>query len=260
MQNKPLILVVNDDGYEARGLEAMVQIAKTFGEVVVVAPDRVRSASGHSITMHEPLHVTHYKTEDGIAYWRTNGTPVDCVKLGQKVVLRGRKIDLVLSGINHGSNSSVSIIYSGTMGAAIEASFETMAVGISVLDYSKDADFTAAIHYGKIIVEQVLKNGLPPRICLNVNVPKLPLSEIKGMKVTRQTEGYWEEDLEARTDPQGRNYYWLAGHLVDTDHKEDSCEWALHHQYVSIQPVQYDLTAYKYMNEVKYLELEENGK
>ena len=247
-------MVVNDDGYEARGLEAMVSIAKEFGEVVVVAPDQVRSAMGHAITMNVPLHVTHYKTVDGVQYWRTNGTPVDCVKLGQKVVLRGRQVDLVLSGINHGSNSSVSVIYSGTMGAAIEASFDTAAIGLSVQDYSPNADFTAAVHYGKKIVKAVLGKGLPPHVCLNVNVPKIPFEEIKGMKITRQTEGYWDEDMEKRVDPYGREYYWLTGHLVDTDHAEGSCEWALHHNYISIQPVHYDLTAYHAMNDVKYLE------
>ena len=246
MEKKPLILVVNDDGYEARGLEAMVEIAKTFGEVVVVTPDKVQSAMGHAITMNVPLHVRQYKTVDGVQYWRTNGTPVDCVKLGQKVVLRGRKIDLVLSGINHGSNSSVSVIYSGTMGAAIEAS--------SVQDYSPNADFTAAVHYGKIIVKSVLEKGLPPHVCLNVNVPKIPFEEIKGMKVTRQTDGYWYEDMEKRVDPYGREYYWLTGYLVNTDNKEDSCEWALQHNFISIQPVHYDLTAYEAMNDIKYLE------
>jgi len=254
MEKKPLILVVNDDGYEATGLQAMVEIAKTFGEVVVVAPDKVQSAMGHAITMNVPLHVKHYKTEDGVEYWRTNGTPVDCVKLGQKVVLRNRKVDLVLSGINHGSNSSVSVIYSGTMGAAIEASFDTTAIGLSVLDYSPNADFTAAIHYGKIIVKAVLEKGLPEHVCLNVNVPKIPLEEIKGMKVVRQTEGYWYEDMEKRVDPYGREYYWLTGHLVDIDLKEGTCQWALHNNYISIQPVHYDLTAYQAMNDIKYLE------
>ena len=254
MKDRPLILIVNDDGFEAKGLRAMVEVAKDFGEVVVVVPDRMRSAMGHAITMSAPLHVEHYMTKEGIAYWRTDGTPVDCVKLGQKVVLKDRKIDLVLSGINHGSNSSVSVIYSGTMGAAIEASFETMAVGLSLLDYSPDADFTAAIHFGKKIVKEVLEHGLPPHVCLNVNVPKVPIEEIKGIKVVRQTDGYWYEDLEPQSDPYGRQHYWLTGHLVDTDHQEDTCQWALEHNYVSVQPVQYDLTAHKFMKDIKYLE------
>ena len=162
-EKKKLILVVNDDGYEARGLEAMVEVAKSFGEVVVVTPDRAQSGKAHAVTMNEPLRLNLYKTVDGIPYWRTNGTPTDCMKLGQKVVLKDRPIDLVLSGINHGSNSSVSLIYSGTMAAAVEASFESIpAVGLSLLDYSPNADFTAAVHFGKIIVKQVLEKGLPP--------------------------------------------------------------------------------------------------
>lgn len=254
MEKRPLILVVNDDGYEALGLTAMVEIAKSFGEVVVVVPDKVRSATGHSITMDTSLRVFKYKEEDGVEYWRTNGTPVDCVKLGVKVVLKGRKADLVLSGINHGSNSSVSVIYSGTMGAAIEASFETPAVGLSITDYAPDADFTAAIFYGKKIVKEVLEKGLPHQVCLNVNVPKGSIESIQGIRVVRQTKGYWEEVMEEQVDPYGRSHYWLTGHLVNTDDGEDCCEWALQHHYISVMPVQFDMTAYKFMNDVKYLE------
>ena len=162
-ESRPLILIVNDDGYEAKGLEAMVSIAKPLGEVAVVVPDRTRSGMGHAITMGEPLRLTNYKNEGGVAYYKTNGTPVDCVKLGEKVVLRDRKIDLVLSGINHGSNSSVSLIYSGTMAAAIEAAFDNIpAVGLSLLDYMPDADFTAAVHYGRPIVERCWKRVFRP--------------------------------------------------------------------------------------------------
>lgn len=253
--SKPLILVVNDDGYEAKGLEAMVEIAKTFGEVVVVVPDRAQSATSHAITMNVPLRVNLYKTIDGVPYYRTNGTPTDCMKLGEKVVLKGRQIDLVLSGINHGSNSSVSLLYSGTMAAAIEATFDNIpAVGISLQDYSADADFTACVHYGKIIVRQVLEKGIPPYISLNVNFPKVPLEDIKGIKITRQTKGYWHEDMEEHIDAMGRKYYWLSGYLVNTDNKEDSCEWALQHNYISIQPVQVDMTAYEAMKDIKFLE------
>ena len=181
-KERPLILIVNDDGFEAKGLAAMVELAKPLGEIVVVVPDRTRSGMGHAITMNEPLRLMNYKNEDGIAYYRTNGTPVDCVKLGEKVVLRDRKIDLVLSGINHGSNSSVSLIYSGTMAAAIEATFDNIpAIGLSVQDYSANADFTAAMHYGRPIVEKVLEKGLPPYTCLNINVPKVSMEEIKGV-------------------------------------------------------------------------------
>lgn len=255
-KEKPLILVVNDDGYEAKGLEAMLSIAKPLGEVVVVVPDRTRSGMGHAITMSEPLRLFNYKNEDGISYYKTNGTPVDCVKLGEKVVLRDRKIDLVLSGINHGSNSSISVIYSGTMAAAIEATFDNIpSIGISLQDYSSNADFTAAVHFGKPIVEKVLATGLPPYTCLNVNVPKEPVESIKGIKITRQCLGVWHEDLVERTDPYGHKYYWLTGHLDRHELSEDTCEWALHNHYVSVQPVQFDMTAHEHIEKLKFLEL-----
>ncbi|MCQ2265236.1 MAG: 5'/3'-nucleotidase SurE [Bacteroidales bacterium] len=252
---KPLILIVNDDAYEAKGLYALVEAAKDFGEVVVVVPDSSRSGMAHAITMGEPLRIQLYREEDGVKYYRTNGTPVDCVKLGQKVILRNRKIDLVLSGINHGSNSSVSLLYSGTMAAAIEASFENVkAAGFSLLDYSDDADFTASIHYAKKLIPKILKTDFPSQVSLNINIPKLPIEEIKGIKIVRQAKGYWEEDLEPRVDCFGRNYYWLSGYLVDQDPHDDTCQWALTHGYVSIQPVQVDMTAYHFMNDLKFME------
>lgn len=252
---KPLILIVNDDAYEAKGLYALVEAAKDFGKVVVVVPDSSRSGMAHAITMGEPLRIQLYREEDGVKYYRTNGTPVDCVKLGQKVILRNRKIDLVLSGINHGSNSSVSLLYSGTMAAAIEASMENVkAAGFSLLDYSSDADFTASIHYAKKLIPKILKTDFPSQVSLNINIPKLPIEEIKGIKIVRQAKGYWEEDLEPRVDCFGRNYYWLSGYLVDQDPHDDTCQWALTHGYVSIQPVQVDMTAYHFMNDLKFME------
>lgn len=256
MNNKPLILITNDDGFEARGLAALVEAAQDFGEIVVITPNGSRSGMGHAITMNVPLRVQHYKTENEVAYYRTNGTSVDCVKLGQRVVLRNRKIDLVLSGINHGSNSSVSIIYSGTMAAVIEASFEGIpAIGFSLLDYSPKADFSAAVAFAKQMIEKILKNGLPKHICLNVNIPKLPLEEIKGIKITRQTLGYWYEDLEEHEDPFGGKYYWLAGHLENLEKEAtDTCEWALHNGYVSVMPVHFDMTSHKTIEQLKYME------
>ncbi len=255
MKKNPLILIVNDDGYEAKGLAAMVKAAKEFGEVVVITPDGPRSGMGHAITMNVPLRIKLYHTEESIPYYRTNGTPVDCVKLGQRVILKDRKIDLVLSGINHGSNSSVSLIYSGTMAAAIEASFENIpAIGISLVDYSPDADFSASIEVSKKIIYKVLNNPFPNHICLNVNIPQCKLEDIKGIKIARQTNGYWHEDLEERIDSFGRKYYWLTGHLVDQDLKEDSCQWALTNNYVSVQPVQFDMTAYQHIQSLKYIE------
>lgn len=251
-----MILITNDDGYEAKGLKCLVEVAKEFGEVVVVAPDGPRSACSHAITMSVPLRLRQYRTdEDGTRYFRTNGMPSDCVKLGMKVVLKGQPIDLVLSGINHGCNSSISVLYSGTIGSAMEGSAENVkSIGFSLSDYAADADFSAAKVYARKIIAEVLQRGMPDHVTLNVNVPKLPLEEIKGVKVTRQALGYWHEELEERTDPYGGTYYWLTGWLVNEDLGEDTCEWALAHNYVSIQPVQHDMTAHQCIPSLKYLE------
>ncbi|MDR1345723.1 MAG: 5'/3'-nucleotidase SurE [Bacteroidales bacterium] len=255
MDQKPTILVVNDDGYEASGLEALVEVARQHGHVTVIAPNSSRSGSGHGITMSRPLRIKLYKKKNGVNYYRTSGTPVDCVKLGQKVVLRNQKIDLVLSGINHGSNSSVSLLYSGTMAAAIEASFENLkSVGFSLLNYSSQADFSASKIFVDKIITEVLAHEMPPFICLNVNIPKLPLENIRGIKITRQAPGFWNEDLEERFDPFGRPYYWLAGHLEETDPQEGTCQWALRNGYVSVQPVQFDMTAHQYISSLNFIE------
>jgi len=249
------ILVTNDDGYEAKGLWALVKAARKFGEVTVITPDGARSGMSHAITMHHPLRIKQYLNEEQFPYYRTNGTPVDCVKLGQKVVLKNKKIDLVLSGINHGSNSSVSLIYSGTMAAAIEASFENIpAIGFSLLDYSSEADFEASTVICEQIIEKILQHPFPLKTALNVNIPKGKLEDIKGCKITRQTCGYWHEDLIEHIDTFGNPYYWLTGHLENTDTEFGGCEEALKANYVSIQPVQHDLTAYQYMGKFKFLE------
>lgn len=251
-----LILITNDDGYASKGLRTLVEVAKEFGEVVVVAPDGPRSASSHAITMNTPLRLHHYQTDDdGTRYFRTNGTPCDCVKLGLRVVLKDRPADLVLSGINHGSNSSVSLIYSGTMGAAVEATLSHVpAIGFSLLDYHADADFTAARHYVRLILQEMLRHPFTDEASLNVNIPNVPLQAIKGVKVTRQAKGYWQEEMVERTDPYGGKYYWLTGRLEITDNGEDTCEWALQHNYVSVQPVQNDFTHHAIIPQLKFLE------
>ena len=251
-----LILITNDDGYASKGLRTLVEVAKEFGEVVVVAPDGPRSASSHAITMNTPLRLHHYQTDDdGTRYFRTNGTPCDCVKLGLRVVLKDRPADLVLSGINHGSNSSVSLIYSGTMGAAVEATLSHVpAIGFSLLDYHADADFTAARHYVRLILQEMLRHPFTDEASLNVNIPNVPLEAIKGVKVTRQAKGYWQEEMVERTDPYGGKYYWLTGRLEITDNGEDTCEWALQHNYVSVQPVQNDFTHHAIIPQLKFLE------
>lgn len=240
----PLILVTNDDGITAPGIKALVEAMKTIGEVVVVAPDSPQSGMGHAITINKPLRLHQMEVFEGVRSFSCSGTPVDCVKLATNKVL-DRKPDLCVSGINHGSNSSINIIYSGTMSAAVEASLEQIpSIGFSLSDYSVEADFSAAKEYAIIIAKQVLENGIPKSSLLNVNVPKLPMGLIKGMKICRQAVAKWEEKYIERVDPFGKEYYWLTGKFVNYDHGEDTDEWALANGFVSVVPVQHDLTAH----------------
>ena len=235
-------MVANDDGIVSPGIKALVEVAREFGEVVVVAPDSPQSGMGHAITLDKPLRVEKVDIFDDIPAYQCNGTPVDCVKIAIDKILH-KKPDLCVSGINHGSNSSINVIYSGTMSAAMEAAIDGIrAIGFSLLDYSFDADFTGAQHYARLIIEQMLKAGLPSGSLLNVNFPKLPKEEIKGMKICRQAVAQWVEEYDERIDPRGRKYYWLTGKFVNFDNGEDTDEWALENGYVSIVPVQFDLT------------------
>jgi 5'-nucleotidase len=242
--SKPLILVVNDDGITAPGIRALVGAVRELGEVIVVAPDSPQSGMGHAITINKPLRVDKVEIFEGIQSYHCSGTPADCVKIAVDKIMH-RQPDLCVSGINHGSNSSINVLYSGTMSAAVEASLEGIpAVGFSLLDYRLQADFTAAAHYATMVARQILDNGMPPATLLNVNIPNLPLAEIKGTKICRQAVAKWEEEYMQRQDPFGRDYYWLTGKFVNHDHGTDTDEWALANGYVSIVPVQYDLTAY----------------
>jgi 5'-nucleotidase len=242
--SKPLILVVNDDGITAPGIKALAEAVKDLGEVVVVAPDSPQSGMGHAITINKPLRLKEVHHFEGIKAYMCSGTPVDCVKLAVDKVLH-RKPDLCVSGVNHGSNSSINIIYSGTMSAAVEASLEGIpSVGFSLLDYSYEADFTASAYFARFIAQSILKYGIPPSTLLNVNIPKLSVAEIKGMKVCRQAVAKWEEEYLERLDPMGKPYYWLTGKFVNYDHGQDTDEWALANGYVSVVPVQHDLTAH----------------
>lgn len=249
--SKPLILVVNDDGITAPGIRALANAVKHLGEVVIVAPDTGQSGMGHAITISKPLRLTPVDSFDGMKAYQCSGTPVDCVKLAVDKVLH-RKPDLCVSGINHGSNSSINIIYSGTMSAAVEASLEGIpSVGFSLCDYRHDADFAPAAHYAGLIAEQLLKHGQPANTLLNVNIPKLPLNEIKGIKVGRQAQAKWVEEYLERTDPFGRPYYWLTGKFVNYDQGHDTDEFALANGYVSVVPVQHDLTAHKVIAQIR---------
>jgi 5'-nucleotidase len=253
---KPLILVTNDDGIGAAGIKALIEVAREFGEVLVVAPDSPQSGQGHAITLEHPLRLYKVDLFEGITSYECSGTPVDCVKMAKHVLTKDRTIDLCISGINHGSNSSINIIYSGTMSAAMEASIEKIpSIGFSLLDYKMDADFTAAQHYARQIIEKVLKNGMHGTLLLNVNIPKRPLSEIKGAKVCRQAEGHWAEEFIPNVDPSGRPYYWLSGRFNCEDSGEDTDIWALENGYVSIVPSMHDLTAHKAIPAMKFLDI-----
>ncbi|CAN1569911.1 SurE Predicted acid phosphatase [Flavobacteriaceae bacterium] len=242
---RPLILITNDDGVSAPGIRALIEVMASIGEVVVVAPDKPQSAMGHAITINNTLYLDKISKEnDSIVEYSCSGTPVDCVKIAVNEVLK-RKPDLCVSGINHGSNSSINVIYSGTMSAAVEAGIEGIqAIGFSLLDYDWNADFDQIKSFIKTISLEVLKNKLPEGVVLNVNFPKLKEKEIKGIKICRQANALWVEKFDKRKTPQGKDYYWLAGEFVNQDKGEDTDEWALQNGYVSIVPVQFDLTAH----------------
>jgi 5'-nucleotidase len=241
----PVILVTNDDGINAPGIRNLVEAVKGLGKVIVVAPDKPQSGMGHAITIGNPLRLNPmHHLFDGVEAWQCSGTPVDCVKLAVDKVLR-RKPDICLSGINHGANHSINVIYSGTMSAAVEASIESIpAVGFSLLDYSVEADFTASRKYVRIIVEQVLEHPLDKHLILNVNFPAVPDNLIKGIKICRQAYAKYEEDFIERNDPNSKKYYWLTGKFVNFDKGRDTDVWALEHNYVSVVPVQFDMTNY----------------
>ena len=248
---KPLILVTNDDGITAPGIRNLVEFMNELGEVVVVAPNSPQSGKGHAITINQTLTFEEISLEGPQTDYSLSGTPVDCVKFALDKIL-DRKPDIVVSGINHGANSSINVIYSGTMSAAVEAGVEGLqAIGFSLLDFSWDADFSQAKEYIQNIVKKVLENPLPKGVVLNVNIPKLPKDEIKGIKVCKQANAKWEENFDERINPHGKKYYWLTGYFNNMDKSEDADETALAEGYISIVPVKFDLTAYEYLKELE---------
>ncbi len=256
---RPLILVVNDDGISAPGIRNLIRIMNDFGDVFVVAPDSPQSGKGHAITIEATIRCDKVIIEDSPqTEYSCSGTPVDCVKLAVNQLL-DRKPDLCVSGINHGSNSSINVIYSGTMSAAVEGALEGIpSIGFSLLDYAHNADFSEAEQYIRKITKEVLENGLDDGVCLNVNIPKrIEGEEIKGLKVCRQADANWEEEFEERTDPKGRAYYWLTGKFMNYDKGTDTDEWALANHYVSVVPVQFDVTAHSSLVSVNKLLLNE---
>ncbi len=244
MSKRPLILVTNDDGITAPGIRTLISVMHTIGDVVVVAPDSPQSAMGHAITINSTLHLEKVTIDGNQPEYSCSGTPADCVKLAVNEIL-DRRPDICVSGINHGSNSSINVIYSGTMSAALEAGIEGIpSIGFSLLDYNWNANFDHCKSFVEIITRQVLEHGLPDGVVLNVNLPKLSEDKIKGIKICRQARANWKEEFDKRTNPMGRDYYWLTGKFVNMDNGEDTDEWALEQGYVSVVPVQFDLTAH----------------
>lgn len=253
---RPLILVTNDDGIAAPGIRNLVESIADLGDVVVVAPDSHQSGMGHAITISNILRTSPYDFGmAGVEAYTTSGTPVDCVKLAIYKILK-RKPDVLVSGINHGSNASINVIYSGTMSAAVEGALEGIpSVGFSLCDFAEDADFRASRNVARTVTKQVLAHGTPKGTCLNVNIPKVAPENLKGMKVCRQGAGHWADSFDERQAPGGRTYYWMTGNFTDVDKGEDTDEWALKNGYVSVVPVQYDLTAHHAMTELNEWEL-----
>jgi 5'-nucleotidase len=242
-KSNPTILVVNDDGITAPGIKALIDMMMELGRVVVVAPDSPQSGMGHAITVGKPLRLDKVDIYKSIEMYSCSGTPVDCVKLAVNKIFKGQKPDLCVSGINHGLNNSINVLYSGTMSAAVEGAIESIpSIGFSLDDYTLQANFSHCIKYVKDIAVQVLKNGLPAGTLLNVNFPHTP--HIKGVKICRQANAKWAEDFDERLDPHNRPYYWLTGVFQLNDGGEDTDVWALEHDYVSVVPVQFDMTAH----------------
>lgn len=250
MNRKPLILITNDDGLHAKGIKALTDSVRQLGDVLVVAPDGPRSGMSSAITSLQPLRAHLEKEEEGLKIYSCSGTPVDCVKLGVSE-LADRRPDIVLSGINHGSNAAVAVLYSGTMGAALEgAVFKIPSIGFSLLDHSHNADFSYSTKYITALTRQVLEEGLPVGTCLNVNIPKG--DNIKGIKICRQTSGKWENEFMHSKDGSGRGVYWLTGEFVnDEPYNEMTDEWALANRYVSVVPIRIDMTNHRHIESIR---------
>lgn len=249
----PLILVTNDDGVSAKGIASLVKAIKGLGEIVVVAPDGARSGQSGAITPNVPLRLTEVSEEQNLKIYKSNGTPVDCVKLAMNQVL-DRKPDLIVSGINHGSNAAVSILYSGTMGAVLEGCVVGVpSVGFSLCSFDSDADFSFSENYVRSIAEDVLARGLEAGVCLNVNIPAF--DGIRGIRVCRQASGFWTKEYERRVDPIGKEYFWLTGHFHNMEPEAvDTDEWALREGFVSVVPCKIDMTAHHLIPQFSYLE------
>ncbi len=248
---RPLILITNDDGVNAKGIHVLTEVAREFGDVIVMAPQTNASGLSHSIVSSRPIRAQEISSEEGLTICSCDGTPVDCVKLAVEHFCP-RRPDLVLSGINHGSNSSINVLYSGTMGAVIEATTLGLdSIGFSLLNHNPEADFSGCLPSVRHIIGYVLKHGLPTDVSLNVNIPRLDAGAIKGIKICHEAKAQWRDSFEKRIDPQGRPYWWLTGKFVCDNPDETSDEWALANGYVSVVPIHPDFTCYEAFNSLK---------
>ena len=254
MNTRPIILITNDDGINAPGIRTLIEIVKPLGDVMIVAPEQSYSGMGHAVTLTTPIRLRNITKSKEYSEYACSGTPVDCVKLALNNLMPQRP-DLIVSGINHGANSSVNIIYSGTMAAAIEGALGGVtSVGFSLLDFSYDADFDAGkVYIGKIISD-ILSSGFEKGSCFNVNIPAVRPEEIKGIKVCRQAKGNWVEAFDERTDPHNSKYYWLSGTFNHQEKCLDTDLWALENNYISIVPVTLDFTKHEQIAAIKNLE------
>jgi len=239
-----LILVTNDDGISAKGIRSLVEVAQKFGDVVVVAPDKPQSGMGHAITMNDPLRLHKSILFPQVEAYTCTGTPVDCVKLGICEVLH-RRPDLIVSGINHGANTSTNVLYSGTMSAAVEGAMENIpSIGFSLYNYDADADFSTAQMVAEQMIEKVLKNDFPAHVCLNVNIPDLSMNELKGIQYCKQANAFWEDRFDKRLDQFNNPYYWLTGNFEISENGKDTDLYAIDQGYASVVPTQFDMTSY----------------
>ncbi|HRU64050.1 MAG TPA: 5'/3'-nucleotidase SurE [Paludibacteraceae bacterium] len=254
IMNKKLILITNDDGFDAKGIQVLTKLMTRFGDVVVVAPDVPRSAQSNALTVTQPIRFRKIEENEQVIRYSCTGTPTDCVKIALNEIL-SQKPDLLVSGINHGANSAINVLYSGTIGAVLEGCVNRIpSIGFSLCSYQADPDFTNFEPYILQIVQTVLEKGLPNDVCLNVNAPS---GEIKGILITRQCKGFWTQEFAGRTDPAGRAYYWLTGYFENREPEaEDTDEWALSHGYISVVPIKVDMTSYETIELLKQWNLE----
>ena len=251
---RPLLFITNDDGISAKGIRSLIEVAQTFGDVLIIAPDKPQSGMGHAITVNQILRLEKAVLFPDLEAYTCAGTPVDCVKLGLYEVMK-RKPDLILSGINHGLNSASNVLYSGTMSAAVEGAMENIpSIGFSLDSFDSNADFSTAKEAVRMVLEYALKNTFPDHVCLNVNIPNVQKEVLKGIKVCRQAHAFWEDRFDKRIDQFGKPYYWLTGEFKNEDHAEDTDLFALNEGFVSVVPTQFDLTAYKALENFKKLE------